>query len=64
MIRLLIALLVISLSVYLLVFKQAENVEQKPEVIYQDAVDKSKQVEQQLLDAAKQQQQDIDQLTR
>lgn len=60
MIRLLISLLVLSLSIYLILFKQSAVPEKKPEVIYQEAVDKANNVEKQLLDAADQQRDNIE----
>lgn len=60
MIRLLAALLIISLSIYLLVFRQSASPEKKPDVIYQDAVRKANKVELQVLEAADQQRENIE----
>lgn len=63
MIRLLMVVLVVALSVYILVFKGGQE-QDKPEIIYQDALDRAESVEQQLQEAAEKQRRDIDRLSQ
>lgn len=63
MIRLLLALVVLGAGIYLILFRTTEPAQQ-PQVIYQDATDKARGVEEQLQDAAQRQQQLIDEQLR
>jgi preprotein translocase subunit YajC len=64
MIRLLITLLILTLSIYFMIFRQGERADQKPEILYQESLDKASEVEVLMNKTALEQKQRIDEATR
>lgn len=62
MIRLLLVLLIIAGTMYLLLFKQTD--EKKPELIYQENLEKVEGLEQQMLQDAQDLQQKVDEMAQ